>query len=107
MANDSVKPSSNAMLALNLAAKVLLVGLLAYALTNLEMDQFRGKAMEARAAFYPLFALLIPMGWLLRGRPRPYPHDADLLLVLPFLIDVAGNVANLYYSVFCFEEGVH
>ena len=107
MANDSVKSSSNAMLVLNLAAKALLVGLLAYALTNLEMDQFRGKAMEARAAFYPLFALLIPIGWWLRGRPRPYPHDADLLLVSPFLIDVAGNVANLYNSVVWFDDAAH
>lgn len=107
MVPDSMNPSSRLTLVLNLAAKVLLVGLIAFALTNLEMDRFAGKAMEARAVFYPLFALLIPIGWALRGRPRPYPHDADLLLVSPFLIDVAGNVADLYNTVVWFDDAAH
>ena len=92
---------------LNIGAKALLVGLLAFALTNLEMERLAGKAMEARAAFYPLFALVIPIAWRLRGRPQPYPHDADILLVSPFLIDVAGNLADLYNTVVWFDDAAH
>jgi len=103
----AVPPSSPITRVLNLTAKVLLVGLLAYALTNLELDRFAGKAMEARAVFYPLFLIVIPIVWTLRGRPRPYPHDADLLLASPFLIDVAGNVADLYNTLVWFDDVAH
>ncbi|MGH7543741.1 MAG: hypothetical protein ACREK7_07350, partial [Gemmatimonadota bacterium] len=59
---------------LNVAAKVLLVALLLYAVANPEMPRFAGKAMGIRAVLYPLATLLIALGWLLKGRPRPYPH---------------------------------
>ena len=92
---------------LNVAAKVLLVALLLYAVANPEMPRFAGKAMGVRAVLYPLVTLLIPFGWLLKGRPRPYPHAADTLLAGPFLIDVGGNVANLYDTVVWFDDAAH
>ena len=81
---------------LNVAVKLLLAGLVIFSSTNPDLPQFAGKAMAARAMFYPWAALLIPAIWLLRGRPSPYPHLLDALIALPFLIDVAGNAANLY-----------
>ena len=91
----------------NIAAKVLLVALLLYAVVNPEMPRFAGKAMGIRAVLYPLATLLIPLGWVLKGRPRPYPHAADTLLAMPFLIDVGGNVANLYDTLVWFDDGAH
>lgn len=93
--------------ALNLAAKLFLVALLVYAMTNLELDRFAGKAMTARAFLYPVSIVVIPIGWALRGRKPPYPHLADLLLVLPFLIDVGGNALDLYNTVVWFDDAAH
>ena len=92
---------------LNVAAKILLVALLLYAVTNPEMPRFAGKAMGIRAVLYPLATLLIPLVWTLKGRPPPYPHGADTLLAGPFLVDVGGNVANLYDSVVWFDDAAH
>lgn len=78
---------------LNLSAKLLLLALLAYAMANPELPRFAGKAMAARAATYPLAIVLVPIAWAFLGRPRPYPHGVDVLLVSPFLVDVAGNTA--------------
>jgi len=91
----------------NAVAKVALVGLLAYAVANADLSRFAGKAMPARALTYPLAALLVPVAWWLRGRPRPYPHAADALLVSPFLVDVGGNVADLYNAVAWFDDVAH
>ena len=93
--------------ALNLAAKLLLVALLGYAMTNLELDRFAGKAMTARALLYPVAIVVIPIGWTLRGRKPPYPYLADLLLVLPFLVDMGGNALDLYNTVVWFDDAAH
>jgi hypothetical protein len=92
---------------LNLAVKLLLVGLLYYGMTHLELDRFAGKAMGARAAFYPISIVVIPIVWALRGRPAPYPHLADTFLALPFVIDVAGNALDLYNTVVWFDDVAH
>jgi hypothetical protein len=63
--------------------------------------------MGVRAILYPLATLLIPLGWVLKGRPRPYPHTADTILAGPFLVDVGGNVANLYDTVVWFDDAAH
>ena len=90
---------------LDLAVKALLV----FALARPDLPQFHGKAMVARAATYPLAALIVPAWWWLRGRRRgsSYPYALDTLLVLPFLIDVAGNAANLYDSVDWWDDANH
>ena len=93
--------------ALSVAAKLLLLGLLAYAMTHLDMPRFAGKAMEVRALTYPLATVLIPIGWHFMGRPRPYPHAADLLFVSPFLVDIGGNVADLYDRFVWFDDAAH
>ena len=63
--------------------------------------------MVARALLYPISALIVPVVWWLRGRPRPYPYALDILLVLPFLIDVAGNAADLYDTIDWWDDLNH
>jgi hypothetical protein len=93
------------LLWLNVATKALLVGLLLFSVTS-DLARFNGKAMWARALAYPLAALIVPVGWRLRGRPQPYPHVIDILVVLPFVIDTGGNVFDLY-SIWWFDDVAH
>lgn len=102
-----VPPSPRVTLALNVAAKLMLAGLLVFAMTHLEMERLAGKAMTGRALFYPISAIVIPIVWLLRGRPAPYPHAADALLVAPFLVDLWGNVLDLYNGIVWFDDVAH
>ncbi len=95
---------------LNLAVKAALVALLLLAVFS-DLPQFRGKAMEARALTYPLAALVVPLAWWLVARRRPrrpaYPYALDILLVLPFLIDTAGNALDLYDTIAWWDDANH
>jgi hypothetical protein len=93
------------LLWLNVGVKALLVGLLLFSVTS-GLDRFDGKAMAARALTYPLAALVVPIVWRLRGRPQPYPHVVDILVVLPFVVDTGGNVLDLY-SLWWFDDVAH
>ena len=91
---------SRALLALDVAVKAGTVGLLLFALANPDLPQFQGKAFAGRAIAYPVALLAMPALWWLIGRRRiPFPITADVLLGLPFLIDVIGNTLNLYDTV--------
>jgi hypothetical protein len=91
---------------LNVAVKTTFVALLAFgALSGLE--QFEGKAFTWRLVFYPIAALVVPVGWRLAGRPAPYPYALDILLVSPFLVDVVGNVLDLYDSISWWDDLNH
>jgi hypothetical protein len=94
---------------LDLAVKALLIGLLAFAVARPDLPQFDGKAMLGRALTYPIAALIVPVTWWLlsRSRPREYPYALDMLLVLPFLIDVAGNATNLYDTISWWDDLNH
>jgi hypothetical protein len=65
--------------------------------------------MAGRALTYPLAALVVPVGWWLYRRRRQvdYPYALDVLLVLPFLIDVAGNALDLYDTVDWWDDANH
>jgi hypothetical protein len=101
--------SPRAALALNLTVKAALVGLLVFAVLRPDLPQFAGKAMEARALTYPLSALVVPVAWWFTGRRggAPYPHAIDILVVLPFLVDTAGNAANLYDRIDWWDDLNH
>src|ERR687886_427069 len=103
----AARRASGPLLVLNVAVKLLLAGLLIFSLVASDLPQFAGKAMTARALTYPWSALLVPVFWWLRGRPSPYPHLIDALIVLPFLVDVAGNAANLYNTTRYFDDIAH
>jgi hypothetical protein len=91
---------------LDVAFKAALVGLLAFGAFS-GLDQFEGKAFGWRLVFYPLAAVVVPLGWWLAGKPRPYPYALDILLVSPFLVDVVGNTLDLYDSISWWDDLNH
>lgn len=95
---------------LSLAMKAALAALLLFAFVHPHWDRFADKAMGIRAMTYPLTAVLVPVVWLIvrrvRGSAR-YPWDVDALVVTPFVIDVAGNAANLYDTLTWFDDFCH
>jgi hypothetical protein len=91
---------------LDVAFKAALVGLLAFGAFS-GLDQFEGKAFGWRLVFYPVAAVVVPLGWWLAGRPKPYPYALDILLVSPFLVDVVGNALDLYDSISWWDDLNH
>jgi hypothetical protein len=95
---------------LTIGLKAALVGLLLLAVLRPDLPQFEGKAMTGRAIGYPIAALIVPVVWWImrrRGHPTPYPYALDILLVLPFLIDVVGNALDLYDSISWWDDVNH
>jgi hypothetical protein len=91
---------------LNVADTVALVALLAFGAFS-GLEQFAGKAFGWRLVFYPLSAVIVPIGWRLAGRPAPYPYAMDILLVSPFLVDVVGNTLDLYDTITWWDDLNH
>lgn len=99
------------LLWLDIALKAALVGLIVLAVVRPDLPQLEGKAFTARALVYPWAILIVPLGWWIaqRGRRQPiaFPYAMDILLVLPFLVDVASNVADLYDKVAWWDLFTH
>ena len=93
----------------NYAVKAALVVLLALPLLFPDWPQYQGKAMEGRALTYPLAIIVVPIIFALvfRRRGSAYPHDVDMLLGLPFAIDMAGNAADLYDAISWWDDLNH
>ena len=74
-----------------------------------------GKGWPERCLGYPLSALVVPILWKLNSKRRsrdgdhthPYPHLADALLVTPFVLDLLGNLANLFDTISWFDDALH
>jgi hypothetical protein len=96
-------------LGLDLAVKASLVGLLVFAIARPDLPQFHGKGIAGRAIGYPIAALIVPAVWwyLSRRRRIEYSYSLDVLVVLPFLIDTAGNAANLYDTISWWDDLNH
>ncbi|GAB2845387.1 hypothetical protein GCM10022221_50900 [Actinocorallia aurea] len=90
--------------------KAALVVLLGMALAFPEWERFADKAMGARAVAYPLAVMVVPVVWWARrrlGKGGAFPWDVDALLTAPFVIDVAGNAADLYDTIGWFDDFCH
>jgi hypothetical protein len=104
----SVRRVPRGTLALDLAVKVTTAALLAWAVTNPDLPQFQGKALLGRAVAYPFALLVLPVAWWLFARRRvTFPVVPDMLIGLPFLIDVAGNALNLCDSIEIWDDLNH
>jgi hypothetical protein len=91
---------------IDLVVKVALVALLAFGAFS-GLERFAGKAFGWRLAGYSIAALLVPAVWVFRGRRLPYPYLADILFVLPFLIDTIGNALDLYDTIDWWDDANH
>jgi len=94
---------------MDVSVKAALVGLLLFAVARPDLPQFEGKAMAGRAIGYPIAIAIVPVTWWIldRRRPTPYPYALDILITLPFLIDVAGNAADLYDAIEWWDDANH
>jgi hypothetical protein len=96
------------LVVIDLAVKAATVGLLVWAVLNPDLPQFTGKAFAGRALADPIALLVLPIGWWLFGRSRiGFPVAADILLGLPFLIDVVGNALDLYDTIEWWDDANH
>jgi hypothetical protein len=95
------------VLAVDIGIKVALVALLGLALLFPDLPQFTGKAMQGRVLTYVLAMLLVPALWFFRFRRHPYPVAIDILITLPFFIDVAGNALDLYDTIEWWDDANH
>lgn len=102
--------------AADVAAKLLLVALLASALLWPDLSGIKGKAAGARLVVYPLGALVVPLWWVAYGRRRSarlagpargFPWTADLLVTVPWLLDLVGNRLNLFDTVTWWDDVMH
>ncbi|WP_182525648.1 hypothetical protein [Nocardioides dongkuii] len=109
LAADPVRPSTpNPVIVLDVAAKALLVLLLASAIRYPELGHLEGKGATARAVGYPLMAFVIPAAWLLGWRDRvSFPWVVDLLVTLTCFTDTLGNRMDLYDSLRWFDDVMH
>jgi glycopeptide antibiotics resistance protein len=98
--------SERRLLLLDLAVKAGLVALLLFGAFS-GLERFEGKAMTGRALVYPLVTIIVPAIWWLRFRRTRFPYVLDILIVLPFLIDTAGNALDLYDSVTWWDDANH
>jgi hypothetical protein len=96
---------------IDVAVKAALLALLLLALVRPDLPQFEGKGMGYRIVIYPLSTIVVPLGWWLvrrrLGRPLEYPYGVDIFLVLPFLVDTAGNALDLYDQISWWDDANH
>ena len=93
---------------LDVAIKVATVALLALAVASPGLPQFQGKAFLGRALAYPIALVATPvLWWLFARRTIPFPVLPDILIGLPFLIDVLGNALNLYDTIDAWDDLNH
>ena len=69
------------------------------------LDHLEGKGMLFRFPLFMLSTVVVPLAW--RGRFRPYPATADVLIVAPFLIDTLGNLAYVYDTFDATDDVLH
>jgi hypothetical protein len=102
-------PSRSILSACNALLKLALLGLLAFAVARQDLPQFHGKSMTGRAIAYPVAAVIVPVAWWVVSRRRRvrYPVVVDMLVVAPFVIDMAGNAANLYDTISWWDDVNH
>lgn len=106
----------------SITAKLLLAGLLLSALIWPDLSGIKGKASTARLIVYPLGAMALPIIWYAARRfrahgarnasydglgARAFPWVADLLLTLPWLVDLAGNRLDLFDTVGWWDDAMH
>ena len=90
--------------------KVLALILLAIAIAYPDLGGLKSKGIGVRAVVYPLGLVALPLlCWLVRRRRPAVRLDwvADALCSLPILVDLAGNRANLFDTIWWWDDAMH
>lgn len=90
---------------LNYAIKFALVASFAVALL-VPIAVLEGKGMGVRAPVFTAPVWVVPLLAYVR-KWRPYPHVADALLGVPFVLDTVGNILGLFDSIVIFDDVLH
>ena len=90
----------------DVGVKALFILLVAYGAFS-GGEQFEGKGFGWRLVGAAVIVLIVPAMWTLTGRRAPYPYAADALLTAPWLVDVLGNVFDLYDTVSWWDDANH
>ena len=85
-----------ALAAVTLAAKAATIVCAVDALLNANSSRLRGKAIRTRAFGYTAALFIVPVAWRLLPNRGRYPHELDLAVTTPLLLDAAGNALGLY-----------
>lgn len=94
-----------------LALKLALFGMVLYGATHRDLPELGGRTTTARLVVYPAIALGVPAAWwtvgaLLRRR-FPYPAAVEVLVTLPFVIDLAATILGLRNRETWWAETAH
>ncbi len=93
-------------LPLTIALKALVIGLTAIGAFG-GLERFEEKGFGWRLLWYPIAVLALPVVWRFFFRDRAYPYAADVLLAVPFFVDVMGNVLDLYDTIDWWDDVNH
>ena len=85
-----------AIAAVTTAAKAVTIACAIDALVNWRSRRLRGKAIRTRAFGYTAGLFIVPIAWRLLPDRGRYPHELDLAVTAPLLLDAAGNALGLY-----------
>lgn len=95
----------------NIAAKILLIGLLVHLVLNPDLPQYQNKGMAWRLALYPLVVFGTYFVYLIvryrSQRKIAYPYLIDLIVTLCITIDMLGNTLNYYDSITWWDDLMH
>jgi len=86
---------------------LLLAAIVAVLAAPADDPRFEGKGIAPRTAVVFVASLLVPAAWLVRGRREPYPGWIDALWVSVFVVDLGGNVLDLYNRFAYFDLVPH
>jgi hypothetical protein len=98
--------SRRSWLWLDVTLKTLVIGLTALGAFG-GLERFEEKGFGWRLVWYPAMILALPVAWRFFGRGRPFPFLADVLITIPFLVDILGNVFNLYDTIGWWDDVNH
>ena len=61
-------------------------------------EQFQHKSIPLRFISFNILSFTILALWYLKGKKRPYPHVADILVGFPLFLDLFGNAVYLFWT---------
>jgi hypothetical protein len=96
--------------AVSLLIKALALILLAIAIAYPDLGGLKSKGLGVRAVIYPLGLVALPLLCRLVRCWRPAVRIdwiADALCSLPILVDLAGNRANLFDTIWWWDDAMH